>query len=291
MDKRVLYFSQFILSIVFMSSSGALGRFIDLPVPVIIWSRCILAAVALFSVLKITKQSVSLKSKSDFFTILVTALLLGSHWVTYFLALKYSSVAIGMLSMFTYPVMTAVIEPLLFGSKFDIRSVLLALFSFSGVVFLVPEFSIGNQVTIGVLFGLFSALTYAIRNILSKRIVSGYSGLTVMMYQAMLIAIMLTPSIFFMGDNDFVALEMNGWIAVVLLGIYTTAVGHSLLVNSFAHFPVITLSTISCLTPLFGIIQGYLFLGEKPTHQVMIGGVIILIAAVLESLRLLKRTN
>jgi drug/metabolite transporter (DMT)-like permease len=38
---------------------------------------------------------------------------MGAHWVTYFQSLQLSTVAIGILPLRTYPVMTAVVEPML----------------------------------------------------------------------------------------------------------------------------------------------------------------------------------
>ena len=43
---------------------------------------------------------------------------MGTHWIIYFISLKLSNVAIGMLSVFTYPVITAFLEPILLGNKF-----------------------------------------------------------------------------------------------------------------------------------------------------------------------------
>jgi len=44
---------------------------------------------------------------------------MGGHWITYFYALKLSNVAIGMLSLFAYPIFTALLEPFFIKVKFD----------------------------------------------------------------------------------------------------------------------------------------------------------------------------
>ena len=44
---------------------------------------------------------------------------MGGHWITYFYALKFSNVAIGMLSLYTFPVMTALLEPFFIKVKLD----------------------------------------------------------------------------------------------------------------------------------------------------------------------------
>src|SRR5690606_36425416 len=108
-----------LLATLFGSTSGPLGRFIDLPPPVIIWCRSIVGCFFLFGFCYFKKVNLKIYSKRDFLTILVSALFFGAHWITYFYALKLSNVAIGMLSLFTYPMITALIEPFFIKTKFD----------------------------------------------------------------------------------------------------------------------------------------------------------------------------
>jgi len=104
----------------FISTSGALGKYIDLPTPVIIWWRSILAAVFLFLFCIYKGISLKINNSKDRWTFFVAAVFLGAHWITYFYALKLSNVAIGMLSLFTFPVIIALLEPLFSKIKFDL---------------------------------------------------------------------------------------------------------------------------------------------------------------------------
>ena len=82
----------------FISTSGALGKFIDMPTPVIIWWRSALAAVILFIFCIYKGISLKINNSKDRWTFVLAAVFLGAHWMTYFYALKLSNVAIGMLS-------------------------------------------------------------------------------------------------------------------------------------------------------------------------------------------------
>ena len=62
-----------------------------------------------------------------------------THWVTYFYALQWSNVAIGMLSLFTYPVITALLEPLILKTKFQKHHLILGFIVLIGVYFLAPD--------------------------------------------------------------------------------------------------------------------------------------------------------
>ena len=86
------------LATLLISTSGSLGKFIDLPTPVIIWWRAALGALFLFIFCKYKKLNIKVKTHTDLPTIILGGLLLGAHWITYFYALKLSNVALGMLS-------------------------------------------------------------------------------------------------------------------------------------------------------------------------------------------------
>ncbi|MGB3144105.1 MAG: DMT family transporter, partial [Maribacter sp.] len=125
------------LAMFFIATSGALGRYVQLPVPVTIGVRAILAFVLLY--IFCYWRGISLKIKrTDFPLIIVSGILMGAHWITYFYALQLSTVAIGMLSLFTYPVITAFLEPILLKTKFQRIHILLALLVLTGMYFLSP---------------------------------------------------------------------------------------------------------------------------------------------------------
>ena len=99
------------LAMLFISTSGVLGRYISMPPPVTIWIRCLLAMVILGVFCWYQKIDLKITRKKDWKTITLSGVFLGAHWITYFYSLQLSNVAIAMLSLFTYPVITALLEP------------------------------------------------------------------------------------------------------------------------------------------------------------------------------------
>ena len=268
----------------FMSTSGVLGRFIEMAPPVTIWWRCLLAAF--FLTLFCWRWNVSLKihHKRDLATILIGGLFLGGHWVTYFYALQYSSIAIGMLSLFTYPVISAFLEPILLKTKFQPVHIVLAILVMTGIYLLAPSFSIENDYTKGILLGLISSLMYSLRNLLLKNRAKTYHGSALMFYQMIIVITALAPVLMI---YDGVMLTEQ-WPAVVTLALITTAIGHTLFVISFKHFSISTASIISSIQPIYGIILGIIFLNEIPGWNTVIGGILILTTVVIESVRSYK---
>jgi drug/metabolite transporter (DMT)-like permease len=268
-----------------ISTSGALGKFIDLPTPVIIWCRSALGALFLFLFCRYKKLNLKIHSKKDVPSILLSALLLGIHWVTYFYALKLSNVAIGMLSMFTFPVITAFLEPFFTKSKLNPVHVLLALMVLLGIYILAPDLNFENTYLKGILIGVFSAFCYSLRNLILKRHVHKYDGTVLMMQQVLIVSILLLPVMFKMDISNI----QTQIPYLLILGLVTTAIGHSLFIRSFKHFSVSTASIIGSAQPIFGIIIAFIFLNEIPTLNTFFGGTLILATVVIESVRSRKK--
>lgn len=271
------------LAMLFISTSGVLGRYIDLPPAVTIGIRSF-GAMLLLGIFVAWKGFSFKLARKDTAAIILSGVLMGMHWITYFYALQLSNVAIGMLSLFTYPVMTSFLEPIFLKTKFSKIHVLLGLLVLLGIYFLAPEFNTDNNDFLAILIGLFSALCYALRNLLAKTKITMYNGSVVMWYQTLVIAVMLIPAYFLFETDGFVSqLPYIGILALV-----TTALGHTLFLFSFKHFSVTTASLMSSAQPIYGIILGILFLGEVPGIRTVIGGALILVSVLVESRRAVK---
>lgn len=269
------------LATLFISTSGVLGKYINLPTPLIIWFRSVLAAIFLFLFCKYRKLNIKLHSKKDAPTIIIGGILLGTHWVTYFLALKLSNVAVGMLAMFTFPVITALLEPLFTKTKLNPIHILLGFMVLLGIYILAPEINFENSYLKGILLGVFSAFCYALRNLILKRHVTTYDGTVLMMQQCIIVSVLLIPVLF---NVDVVQVQTQ-LPYLLILGLVTTAIGHSLFISSLKNFSVSTASIIGSAQPIFGIIMAYFFLNEIPTTNTFIGGALILATVVIESVR------
>lgn len=278
---------QLATGILFMSTSGVLGRYISLPAPVIIWIRCLVCVVLLYAILKLLKKSVFIGWGRHFRIVILSSLFLGAHWITYFMSLQLSNVAVSMLSMFTYPVMTALLEPLVLKTRFNPVTILLSIFAFIGVSFLVPELDFGNTMTQGILLGLFAGFFYSLRNLLLKMNINEHDGITLMYYQVIILSLLLWP-VMFMYEVSIPEIEINDWMSLLALGVLTTAIGHTLFTRSLKHFTVSTVSIMSCLTPLLGAGLAYVFLDEIPRGQTFVAGTIIMLTAIYESYRSVK---
>ena len=252
-----------------------------MPPPVIIWWRCGIALVVLYAYCRYKKVDLRIKSTKDKRSFLLAALLLGTHWVGYFYALKLSNVALAMLSLFAFPVITALLEPLFFKQKLKPIHLLLGFLILLGIYILAPEFNLENSHVKGILLGLFSAVCYSIRILILKRHVSTYNGTMLMFYQLLVLTIILAPVLYFMDTSGI----QTQFPFVLLLALLTTAIGHTLFIKSLKYFAASTASIINSVQPIFGIMFAFFFLSEIPTMNTFFGGLLILSTVIIESVR------
>jgi len=273
-----LHFFLLNCAMVCISTSGALGRFISLPPPLTIWSRALIAFVLLFGFVFWKKKRILLNFKHEGVPTMLSGILMAGHWVTYFFALQWSSVAIGMLSLFTYPMITVLLEPLFFDISYQKRHLLLGLMILAGVYFLAPSFELNNTVTQGVLMGILSSVCYALRNILMKQKIATIDGSVLMLYQMGVTLIILLPALVYFETSSYT----TNLPYLLILGVLTTAVGHTLFLNSFKNFSIGTVSIMSGIQPIYGILIGIFFLSEIPSGRSIIGGLLIILTVLIE---------
>lgn len=272
---------ELLIGTLFISTSGVLGKFIDMPTPVIIWFRCALGAIFLYVFCRYKKFNIKIQSRKDIPTVILSSVFLGIHWISYFYALKFSNVALGMLSLFTFPVITALLEPLFIKSKLSPIHIILGIIVIIGIYILAPEFDFESSQVKGVLLGLFSAVCYALRNLILKQHIDQYSGTALMMYQILILSVLLLPFMFTMDVSHIT----SQFPYIIILALVTTAIGHSMFIHSLRYFSVSTASIINSLQPIFGIIMAYFFLKEIPSWNTFLGGSLILTTVIIESIR------
>jgi drug/metabolite transporter (DMT)-like permease len=273
--------SNLILAALLISTSGVLGKYIAMPSEVIIWFRSAFAMLFLYGFCKYKKISIKVPNFKHHVPLIISSLFTAFHWITYFYALKLSNVALGMLSLYTFPVITTLLEPVFLKSKFNIMHLVLGLMVLFGVSILTPEFTLESSDVKGILFGLFSAICYSIRMLILKKHVQHYHGSMLMLYQTTIITIVLFPVLFFMDSTGF----ESQYPYLLLLALLTTAIGHSLMVHSLKFFSASTATIISSIQPIFGILIAFLLIDEIPKTKTIWGGLIIILTVVIETIR------
>jgi drug/metabolite transporter (DMT)-like permease len=284
-NSHIQHLSGLLAATLFISTSGVLGKYIAMPTEVIVWFRSAFAVVFLYLFCRLKKISLKVHHTKTHVPLIISSLFMAAHWITYFYALKLSNVALGMLSLFTFPVITSLLEPVFLKTKINPVHIVLGVIVLVGLYILTPEFDLESSMLKGVLFGLLSAVCYAIRILIMKQYVETYHGSMLMLYQTVVITIVLVPVMFFMDVSGF----SSQFPYLLMLALLTTSIGHGLMVHSLKFFSASTATIISSVQPIFGIILAFFFLGEIPHANTYIGGALILSTVVIESIRSKKQ--
>ena len=242
--------------------------------------RSVVAIAVLMLLIYWQGGSLRLKNKTDYAVALLLGLFLASHWVTYFHSMQISTIAVGVISLYTFPIITVFLEPFFHGEKIHLKDVLSALAVLFGIYLLVPEFSLDNQNTQGLLWGIFSALLFALRNIVQRRYFAHYSAKHSLFYQVLVTFIVLLPFSYAVvpGVSSF------QWGQLGVLGIFFTALPHTLFSYSLLHFKAKTAGLVACLQVVYATSFAALLLGEFPEISTVIGGLIVVAAAMFETI-------
>lgn len=267
------------LAVMLFGFSAVLGQFVDAPAVVIAGGRVVWSSAALPVFSLVQKSDLKLKSKKDVAVALVAGVVLAVHWTTFFQAIKSSSVAIGTITFSAFPLFLTFLEPLVFHEAPRPRNVVTALVMLLGVGITVPSFSLENQVTGGILWGLVSALAYAVLSLANRYLSGRYEARTVCLYEQGTAAVVLLPALIF----SRVTWTFQNFAGIAVIGLVCTALAHSLYVAAQRHVKAQTAGIISGMETVYGILFALLFLGEIPGPRELIGGAVILGVAVFSS--------
>jgi len=282
-------------AVLLFGGTALFSKLIDLPALDITVYRTAVAAIVLFIVLTLQKKKIRLTNAKDYGVALLLGIVVGIHWITYFAGMQMAGVTVGIIAFFTYPVITVFLEPLLtrilsknkenselsneLSNKPKQKDVLIAFVVMLGIFLLIPEISLGNQVTLGIATGVLSALFFALRNILHKNYFSHYSGPHTMLYQTLVAFLMLCLFV----EVPPTDVTNNDWLLILLVGVVFTAMPHALFASSLRHLSATTAGLISCLQPLYGSVLAFLLLSERVNMWTIIGGTLVISAALFET--------
>jgi drug/metabolite transporter (DMT)-like permease len=273
-------------SVLIFGGTALFANFIALDAIWITWARSVIAGILLLLVTQSLGQWKKVEGAKTWCLWWLTAILLGAHWVTYFHSMQVSSVAVGMISLYTYPLITVFLEPWFTKDKLDIHDLFAAIAVVIGIVFIVPEFSWSNDISVGVFWGSISALFFSVRNLLQRYYLSGYSVKQAVSIQTLMIFSLL--SVYILPKLDSTTIDWQQLSLLVLLGVFFTALPHTLFANSLKYLKAKSVSLIGCLQPVYGAFLAYLVFDQSVDWQVLLGGVIIISTAAYESIRVRK---
>lgn len=264
-----------------LGGTALFSKLIALPAIDIIAYRTLICGAIVLSIALALKQKVILRKPQHFALAIGCSILFAIHWSTYFHAMQTSSVAIGIVSMFTFPVITVFLEPLFTKARIQAYDLAMGFLVLLGVFLMVPSFDLSNNITEGVMFGLVSALAVALRNLLVTRYLSAYSPLTLMAYHGFISFLVLIP----LASVAISEIQTKDWLLLIALASIFTAIPHTQITHGLQNWPAKKVSMIISLQVVYASVFAFILLSESLSWQSLLGGSFILVAALGESVK------
>ena len=259
------------IAVLLFGLAGLFAKWIHQPALVITFGRVFFSSVSLGIYMIIRKQSFHLSDRKDLYQLVIAGAVLAVHWWTFLESIQLSTVAIGTITFSSFPLFVTFLEPMVFHQPLKPRNVLFAVLLVIGVLVTIPEFSVENNIFLGILVGMVSALAYAVLTVMNKRFAGRYSGTLTAFYEQATAAVLLLPFVLKMGIH----LSLSDFCLLLFLGIVTTALAHTLFISSLKEIPAQLAGVCSSMETVYGILFALLLLGEVPSMREIIGAVII----------------
>ena len=266
---------------VMLGLAGVAAQFVEIPAVLVALGRVVCSSLLLLIIAIVKKESLRLNSGKDYCMIILTGAVMAIHWTTFFQSVQVSTVAIGTITFSTFPLFLTFIEPIVFHEKLRSQSVLSAILLLIGVMITIPEFSMENHTTIGIIWGMVSSLSYAVLTLANRYFSPRYPARTVCLYEQGSAAIVLLPALFLV-ETTWRPLDLAG---IAFVGFICTAFAHSLYVSAQKSVRAQTAGIISGMETVYGILYALLFLGEVPSIRELAGGIVILGVAMYSSIK------
>lgn len=268
------------ISVMLFGFSAVLGQFVEVPAVLVAGGRVLCSSITLLLFLLVTRADLKLNCKKDYGIAVIAGAVLAVHWTTFFQSIQSSSVAIGTVTFSVFPLFLTFLEPLVFHEKLYFRCVISALVLLFGIGITVPAFSLENETTIGIVWGMISALAYAVMTLFNRYLSGFYEAKLICLYEQGTAAIVLTPALFLI-QAEWNVRNITG---IALIGLVCTAFAHSLYVAAQRNVKAQTAGVISGMETVYGILFAFVFLKEVPGVRELAGGIIIIGTAVFSSI-------
>lgn len=263
------------LAAVVFGTSALYGR-LDLSPFWIVGGRALCAALIL-SLLAILRGR-SIPSGSAFLRgVFLTGLLLGIHWVTFFMTVQKGSVAIATLTFAAFPVFTVCLDALWLRRRLSARAIGCALMILLAVAILYdPSAALARRQAVAI--GLFSALLFALFGRLSQDLGRDHAPEWLSASQNAVVCLSLLPIAIFGGMEPPVGTD---WGFILMLGIINTALMHQLYFVALRYLSASLASAFLALEPVYAMLFAAMLFGERVTPVLLCSAVLILAASIM----------
>ena len=274
-------------TVVVFGFTGILGKLITLSATPLVFWRTLIGAAGLYlwwAVRRTVRTPIGPRLR---WGIVGTGGLVALHWVTFFAAIKASSVSLALAVMATVPMFVAFIEPLLHRRRLDPRELILGAVAVAGLWWM---YRVDVEYGEGMAFALISALCAALFGTLNSIWGRSVPAMMVSRIELTSACVLLGAWLSMSGSWASAMPTSTDWGWLFLLGLIATSLAFALTVEVMKVLSPFTVAMAINLEPIYAILLALLVFGEDEVMPPgFYGGAAVLLSAVFLDVVLKRR--
>jgi drug/metabolite transporter (DMT)-like permease len=264
------------LIVLIFGFTGILGKLITLPSEVLVWWRMIIAFFGI--ILYMRFSGISRKMPPRLVVMLMlTGIITAAHWITFFEAIKVSTVSVTLACLSASTLFTALIEPFFFKRRISISELLMGAAIVCGLILI---FSFETQYVLGITLALLSALLASFFQVLNGIYIRTEKPSRIAFFEMIGGVLAISIYLIISGKADFQLFQVSAtdWMWLLILGIVCTAFAFVVGVKVMETVSPFTVALTINLEPVYGIILAWFIFGadEQMTPGFYLGTIVIL---------------
>ena len=260
--------------------TAILGKLISLDSLSLVWYRMGSASLFILGYILLSKFKLRITTKT-FMWLTFAGIVVALHWVTFFLAIKVSTVSVALAMMSTGAFFTALLEPILYKRKVISYEVFFGLLVMVGLYLI---FRVEPSYSYGIVIALISAFLAALFSIVNAQLVKENKPSIISFYELGIGTLFLSLLLALQGNftPEFFVLKVSDWWYLLILSLICTCYAFIASVKIMRVLTAYTVMLTNNLEPVYGIILAWLFFGsEEQMNPLFYIGALIILATVI----------
>lgn len=244
----------------------------DIPVTHLVAARITLGALVLLAVLALGRRLRLPAVERG--RVLALGAMLAAHWLTFFLAIKLTTVAVALAVVYLGPLLAAGLSGPVLGERVGNRAKLGLVLAVVGTGLVLRP---GGGATLGgVLAALVSAALLAGLMIVGKPAARALGGMPLATWELVVAALLLSP-----WTVQTIRESAEFWPQFLVLGALFTGAAGAVYWSAMRRLPVSVVSVIMYLEPASAVVWAAVFLDETPNPVTWLGVAFVVAGGVL----------
>ncbi|MFT7442943.1 MAG: drug/metabolite transporter (DMT)-like permease [Maribacter sp.] len=256
--------------------TAILGALITIDAIPLVFFRMGLAVLFIAVYFLITKKSFYL-DKTGLLKFLFTGIVIATHWIFFFKAIKVSNVSVALVTMSTGAFFTSLLEPIFFKRKIKLLEIVLGLLVIVGLYII---FNFESQYQLGIFYALIASFLGSLFAVLNGLFIKRYDANRISFYQLLFGVLFVTVYLLINNRFSIAFFDLSNldWMYLVILSSICTAYAFIASVKVMEYLSPYTVMLTINLEPIYAIILALFIFGdkEKMNPEFYLGACIVL---------------